>query len=160
MSELDAETLRSLLDYNPSTGIFRWRVSPSGPTKAGTIAGRMDGRGYHAVNVKNRKYAGHRLAWLHFYGEWPKAQIDHINRDPSDNRIENLRDVSGSENCRNRRFRNLQRRGGVKGVSYHKRLGKWQAQICLPVQRIKYLGLFATEAEAFDAYTKAAEELL
>jgi hypothetical protein len=160
MSELNAKILREILLYDGRTGVFIWRVRPARNVKKGSIAGRVDGRGYGGINIRGRKYASHRLAWLYVYGEWPKGQIDHINRDPADNRIDNLRDVSGSENCRNRRYRSYLRRGGVKGTSFHKRSGKWQAQICLPVSRSKYLGLFDTEAEAFVAYTRAAEAML
>lgn len=152
MSDLTAESLRALLDYDPETGLFHWKSRPARNMAAGSIAGRTDRRGYVGINIRYRKYAAHRLAWLYVHGVWPKSQIDHINRNPGDNRIDNLRDVSGSENCTNR-VMPTGRASLARGVSLHKR-GRWQAQICIG-RTVKYLGLFDTVEEAEAAYAQA-----
>lgn len=153
-TDLSAEFVRSLLDYDPETGVFRWRnywksVVP------GRIAGRVNGKGYGSISIKGSHYASHRLAWLHYYGEWPSNQIDHINRNKVDNSIENLRVVTGSENCRNRSVPKHYHTSRVKGVCRRKDTGKWQVQICLADRKIKYLGVFNTEEEASAAYARA-----
>lgn len=158
MTELDAATLRALLDYDATTGTFTWIAKTGRSTRIGTKAGRTDRRGYVGINIRNRKYAAHRLAWLYTYGEWPAAQIDHIDRDPGNNRILNLRDVTGSENCLNRDPRAFLRQEGTRGITLHK-TGKWQAQICLPGGQTKYLGLFETQEEASEAYQCARAAL-
>ena len=103
---LTAERLRELLDYNPLTGQFSWRpLRPRGIQKAGT----KDARGYWRICVDGVIYQAHRLAWLHVHGHWPIYEIDHRDRDPSNNRIANLRDVPKLLNARNKARRSLRR---------------------------------------------------
>lgn len=150
--DLSAEFVRSILDYDQETGVFRWREKYCRSVLPGRIAGRTCGKGYRSISIKGKHYASHRLAWLHVYGEWPANQIDHINRDKTDNRIDNLRDVTGSENCRNRSCK-YGHKTSARGVTRHK--SGWQAQICVSKRKSKYLGLFATEAEASNIYQAA-----
>lgn len=82
---LDAELLRSLLDYDPLTGLFTWRSNRSN-VKAGTIAGCFDASGYWQITVLNRSRKAHRLAHLYMTGNWPTLHIDHINQVRHDNR--------------------------------------------------------------------------
>lgn len=152
---ITAEELRLFLDYDPLTGDFVWIKSTGKRNFKGFIAGRTDARGYRGINIKGRKYAAHRLAWLWMTGEWPSAQIDHIDRNPGNNRFSNLRDVSGSTNCRNRKPVEFAHKGKTKGITYHKKRKKWQATICLPGSRNLYLGLFSTPEEASAAYQAA-----
>src|SRR3990167_1974171 len=84
--------LASLVDYNKEDGLIRWKISPRYGIYIGSVAGCLDDRGYITVRIKRRAYRAHRLAWFITYGYWPK-EIDHINRDKTDNRIENLRDT-------------------------------------------------------------------
>ena len=140
---------RDFLTYDPETGDFFWKVR-SGRLVAGSLAGKTTKRGYRMLLVKGKHYQAHRAAWLFHYGDWPDGQIDHINRDPADNRISNLRVVSGSENCRNKRHAGT---SGYRGVTFHKKSSKWQASACLPHQKPKYLGLFDTPEKASAAYT-------
>lgn len=146
MSSLTADRIRELLDYNPETGAFVWRVR-RGRILAGSAAGRIDSRGYVGINIELRKYAAHRLAWLHYYGEWPLLNIDHINRNKTDNRIANLRDVTHSENALNRHFPKRGPRATASYATLHKKTGKWQSHILID-GKYTYCGLFATKEEA------------
>lgn len=101
---MDATTLRTLLDYNPLTGQFTWRVRAAHRIHVGDIAGVIcKSTGYRVIGINGVRHSAHRLAWLHVHGEWPAQNIDHINGDRSDNRIENLRDVSQQTNTLNRK---------------------------------------------------------
>ncbi len=154
--ELTAECLRSVLDYEPETGIFTWKVRTSNSVKVGDVAGGPDGRGYLQISVQSRLYQAHRLAWLHVNGVWPKLNIDHINRNPSDNRLVNLRDVTQKQNLQNR-SKPSNNTSGYPGVVWHKRISKWQARIKHNYKHI-HLGYFSILEEAIAA-RKAAEKL-
>lgn len=105
MSDLTAERVRELLHYEPATGIFTRRIRTSNRTKVGAIVGADNGKGYLQISVDWRLYSAARLAWLYMTGEWPKEEIDHINRVRSDNRFSNLREATrSSNNCNRRRF--------------------------------------------------------
>lgn len=153
---LTADRLRDVLEYDPETGVFRWRVSRRGGTATeGALAGSKRVDGYRAIKVDGVKYKEHRLAWLYMTGEWPVHQIDHINLVRDDNRWSNLREADHASNMRNCRER---RHGssGVKGVSWHKRRERWSAQIRVD-GKLHYLGLFADINEAAAAYAAASE---
>ena len=163
--ELTAEIARELLTYNPDTGKLFWKERPAkyfkNPKwhmkswnnkwagkealtaitrrKSGQIA-KLDGR------LLNKKYSTHRIVWLIYYGEWPKNQIDHINQDPTDNRIKNLRDVTCSENNKNRTLQNNSTTG-YAGVSFYKRHKKYRAEIYINKIK-KHLGYYDTVEEA------------
>jgi hypothetical protein len=144
MSDLDSKRLKELLDYNPETGIFTWKISQSGPRKQGQIAGTKNKDGYIVIRHKKLYYA-HRLAWLYMYNIFPDSIIDHINRDKSDNRIVNLRSVSQSDNVYNRT---------ANGFAKPKQTKKWSASITVNRKR-KHLGYFFSKEEAHKAYIEA-----
>ncbi|MCI0558762.1 MAG: HNH endonuclease [Nitrososphaera sp.] len=154
MTELTAERLRELLDYNPETGEFVWRVS-RGRTAAGAKAGTLKPDGYIYIGVDCRDYLAHRLAFLHTTSLWPREDVDHINMGRADNRWNNLREATRSENKANMRPP-ADNTSGFKGVSRHKRTGKWQAKI---QSRGKYLflGRFDTAEAAHEVYLAAAK---
>ena len=95
------EKLRELLYYNPETGIFRWKNTPSRKVHANDIAGTIRPDDYVQIGIGKRYYLAHRIAWLYVHGYLPENDVDHINRNPSDNRIVNLREVSQQCNSRN-----------------------------------------------------------
>jgi hypothetical protein len=154
-NELTAEYLRSVLNYDPETGIFTWRVSPKfSGVRAGDRAGCPDGIGYLQIGVQGKVYRAHRLAWLYVYGYWPNDQIDHVNRDRADNRIANLRAATSHQNALNM-GKACNNTSGHTGVVWHKNVSKWGARI-KHNQKSIYLGLFENLEEAVAA-RKAGE---
>lgn len=154
--ELTVALVKELLSYNPETGVFTWRVNRGGTARVGATAGTIGKKGYRYIGVKNKCYLAHRLAWLYIYGCLPEKHIDHINREKSDNRIDNLREVSNSQNHWNLNT-NSANTSGYTGVSWNKRAKKWHSYIHAQGKR-KHLGLFNTPEEAHAAYVEAKAE--
>lgn len=155
---LTVERLREVLDYDPLTGRFRWRVS-RGRVRAGSLAGFISPRGYIQILVDYRAYLAHRLAWLHQRGEWPTKSIDHINGKKDDNRWLNLREASVTQNNWNCP-KSRRNRSGYKGVAFTgdvRRRKPWAASICANGQK-KLIGRFSTAEEAHQAYAEAARK--
>jgi hypothetical protein len=133
LDDLTAEHVRAILDYNPDTGVFRWRWRDDWRKNenarwAGKVAGNINRRGYVRIGINGRSYLAHRLAWFFIYGEWPQKDLDHIDGDPGNNHIANLRLATRQENTRNRQ-KNKNNTAGVPGVSWCKRTGKFLVQI-------------------------------
>ncbi|MBY4947045.1 HNH endonuclease [Cupriavidus respiraculi] len=149
MRVLTVEDVRALLHYDADTGEFTW-VSGH---KVGLPAGTSHGRGYLSIGVKGRRYLAHRLAWFYVHGRWPAAHIDHQNGDRSDNRLANLRECDNTENQQNR-AKQRTNTSGATGVSWHRKMAKWQAKITVKGKRL-WLGAFATIDEARSAYLEA-----
>jgi len=151
--EVTAERLREVLNYNPETGVFTWRVKPSQNVRVGDVTGcPRKGYGYLEIVLGYHLYPAHRLAWLYMTGEWPKADIDHINHDPGDNRWSNLRDATQSQNNMNERMRvdNTSTFKGVRLTTLKSGTCKWQARISVNGER-KHLGYFDSAERAFIA---------
>ena len=170
---LTAEQLRSVLDYDPTTGLFRWREGINhwrAGLPAGTLStpkwrgphiviglGTTSEKRYQWIGIKKKVYFAHRLAWLWVNGEWPSGPIDHINCDGTDNRITNLRVATDAQNSCNRKRRS-DNTSGFKGVSRNKRDRNWTAHITH--DKITYnLGYFDTPEAAHAAYCEAARRL-
>lgn len=157
MKELTAEILRELLDYDPQSGGFRRRKSQR-CIRAGDVAGVNRADRYRVIKINKKRYLAHRLAWLHANGSWPINCIDHINGDPSDNRIANLRDIPALVNSQNLRRAHADNRScGLLGASWHSRAARWQAHIRLDGKG-RYLGLFDTAEAAHAAYLAAKRQ--
>lgn len=152
--ELTAEELRAALDYDPETGRFSWRSPTSFKMRPGDPAGYM-AQGYVRIRVKYRKYLAHRLAWLYVHGEWPKGMLDHANRNPADNRIENLRQANFSTNAANAVFSKVSTL--PRGVRKAATEGRWMAQIKVN-GKVRHLGTYGSQQEAAEAYRKGAIE--
>lgn len=149
------ERLKELLTYSEKEGKFYWKVSPSNNIKIGDEAGKGKVAGYNRVSLDNKSYLVHRLVWLWFYGYMPK-EIDHINHNRSDNRLNNLREVTHIENGHNV-SKKTNNTTGYTGVVYHKATGKWLAQIMIN-HKNKYLGLFSTIEEAVEKRKEAEKD--
>ena len=149
MALLTREKVRELFYYEPSTGWFINRFTRNNTAKKGALAGTIDGKGYGQIGVGGKLYRTHRLVWLYHYGNVP-AILDHTNRDRLDNRIENLRPSTLSQNHANRSKSASAAGSRYKGVSRHTHR-KWQAQA--KVEGVSHhLGLFDDEEDAFAAY--------
>lgn len=146
------EFLKEVLNYNQYTGEFRWAKDIGKNVKAGVLAG-TDHYGYIAIIIRKKKYRAHRLAFLYMTGSFPVNQVDHINRNRSDNRWINLRDVTQEINMRNCNLSKANT-SGFAGVSFHKGTGKFMAKIKVN-NKAKYLGYFENAQEAYSAYLKA-----
>lgn len=151
---LTAERLRELTEYFPETGLFRWSVSSARRIKVGDVAGCLNGSGYRVIKVDGKNCPAHRLAWLYVHGQWPKADIDHIDRNRSNNRISNLREATRTENNQNTSKRRDNTSGHV-GVTWDKVRQRWRVQI-RHLGRNIYLGLFIDIKDAVAA-RKAGE---
>jgi hypothetical protein len=156
LNTVTQEELREVFDYSAETGIFRWKTQPKyGSVKVGDIAGYLNkAKGYWYIKYQGKKYSTHRLDWLYIHGETPKEMIDHIDGNPLNNRISNLREATSFENQKNR-AKNLNGTSRFKGVTWHKRDCKWVAQIGLGGKRV-HLGYHDTEEDASNAYETAA----
>jgi hypothetical protein len=152
---LTSERMRELIHYDPATGIFTWITSRKGH-HANRIAGKVTNHGYRQIGIERRYYAAHRLAWLWMTGAWPAGDIDHINLDRADNRFVNLREATDSQNQANR-LALATNTSGFKGVTWHKKAEKWQAQIQVE-GKVYYLGLYPTPEAAHATYAIAAEQ--
>ena len=151
------QKLRDALNYSPETGEFTWKISKSGNRGVGSSIRTVDFKGYLRVKFDNNSYYGHRLAWLLTYNKWPDGVIDHIDGNPLNNQISNLRDVSHSVNSQNQIERRSDNKSGFLGVSFDKNAGKFRAAIEVG-GRSKHLGLFLKPEDAHVAYLAAKRE--
>lgn len=153
-----ADRLRDLLDYDAVNGVFIRKKRPESDFKSASVAdgwnrrfaGKVAGSikaGRRQVRIDYDMYLNYRLVWLWHNGEWPDC-VDHINGDPLDDRIENLRSVTHAENCRNARLRSDSTTGAV-GVSRNG-TGRYVAQLHRGGRHI-HLGCFDTLEEAIAA---------
>ena len=140
--------LKQLLDYNPLTGLFVYKEGFRKGRKAGS-----NNNGYKTIQIKGINYQLHRLAWLYIHGDFPKQNIDHINRIKDDNRIENLRDVSTSVNARNCNLR-VDNTSGHKGVTKSICGNRWLANIKVD-GKYRNLGRFKDIIDAIKARKEA-----
>jgi len=115
MIELSKEYLNYLFCYDGATGVLTRKVSRSNSVKIDGEVGCMGRDGYLRVRVDKDLYLVHRVIWVLFYGQQPKGQVDHINGDPKDNSILNLRDTTPTVNSRNTKMKS-NNKSGVSGV--------------------------------------------
>lgn len=153
--EVTADILQAFR-YDPDSGFFFWKNS-NRPSKNGFRADFSYIHGHRAVSRKQQHYFAHRVAWLHMTGQWPKCQIDHINRVRDDNRFCNLREADNAQNNVNRPA-TAKSSTGIKGVYWKKSEQKWLAQITVS-GKSRHLGYFDSKDGAAAAYAGAAQLL-
>lgn len=150
--------LKDILSFDPETGIFTWVNSRGGRVK-GSVAGchRNTKKPDVVIKLKKVMFLAHRLAWLYVHGVFPEGVIDHINGNPADNRIRNLRDVSQRVNSENRKSAQVNNRLGVLGVSTLKS-GAIRATLTVNRKQVN-LGQFPDVESAHRAYLEAKRAL-
>lgn len=146
----------ALLEYNPTTGALTWKIDTNREAKAGHPAGCVVRRGYIRVGIKGKSYYAHRLAWLLHYGEWPAQEIDHIDHDRSNNKIDNLRAVDHRDNTKNQTLRKTNT-SGVNGVCWFEREQRWVAYVYV-AGKPTCLGYFTAFNEAVAARLAANKQ--
>lgn len=159
--------LRGMPGYIPSkdeleanfvykNGKLYWKSDRNAQIKAGNLAGSISVHGYVVVSLKGRSYLAHRLIWV-MHGNDPAETVDHINRDRSDNRIENLRSASKGQQLLNTGLRS-DNKSGIKGVSWHKPTGTWRGQVWHQGKAYS-AGYFHLKEECADAVKALRERL-
>lgn len=149
--EINQDSLMDALEYDPHVGVFIRRKSRAG-FAAGSLAGSVTVEGYVRINIYQKHYMAHRLAWLYVFGRWPTPFIDHINQVKDDNRICNLREVSHSQNMQNRK--STKNKSSIPGVHWVSTSKKWRAEIKVNGLVIP-LGLYKNKLDAGRAYEAA-----
>lgn len=166
------EYLRQCFSYDPETGTLTWRERPRDHFRrdnswrnfnnrfvgkpAGTPHARPDGNGYCVrIKLNDRGILAHRIAWTIIHGAEPEELIDHRDGNGLNNRLSNLRKASPAQNCRNSKAKAPRH---LKGTSFRESTNRWLSRIRVN-GRARFLGSFATEAEAHAAYCRAAAEL-
>ncbi len=151
---LTVDDVREAFEY--ANGELYWRHdTPNHRSMAGDLAGSVYQNGRRYICLNQKRYLAHRLIWLYHHGEWPQV-IDHINGDPLDNRIENLRSGTQRQNLQNVRRPSKNNTTGFLGVSRHR--GRFRASI---MNRGKWhdLGRYDTPERAHQAYLAAKRQM-
>lgn len=163
-NHITQERLKSIVSYDPDTGIFRAngpyfelnrnRIIPG--RQAGTIIGCQKSKdGYLVARFDGLLYRLHRLAFLYMNGSIPKV-VDHIDGNPSNNKWSNLRASSQMQNTQNQKSKKINKLG-LKGVCWVPDRNKFKASITFNYRHI-HLGYFKTKEEARNCYIAAAKE--
>jgi hypothetical protein len=146
------DRILEVLEYDPVSGIFRWRVSV-GRVCAGSVAGgKGDPKGYLGVRIDGIGYSLHRLAWKIMTGEEPPEEVDHRDLCTRNNAWSNLRAADVRESRRHTGMRK-NNTSGYKGV--HRYRDRWGSKIVVEGREIR-LGSYDTPEEASEAYQAAA----
>lgn len=159
MTEFDY--VSSQLEYNPQTGLLKWKVGQKG-RRIGQPAGGLDSKGYIRIRLNGiggHKFLAHRVIWLLVTGQWPVGFLDHKNGDRSDNRLSNLREATRAQNSQNSKI-NRTNTTGVKGVYFDRgrnRPSPWRAFITIQGEKT-FIGYFPSLEEAKSAREKMEEK--
>lgn len=147
------DRVRKLFSYDPETGVLLNRVA-HGRSRLGVAPGYLRPDGYRIVCVDGARYLAHRIAWMHHYGEWPTQHLDHIDRNPRNNAISNLRECDDAENAQNLDTKGYGTSGYLGVTKYFRDPNRWVAKIKVN-QHAMHLGVFNCRTAAYVAYCKA-----
>lgn len=167
VSGLTQEKLKEVLEYDPGTGIFRWktRMAVTGSSRAlkawntknaGKVAGKIGKNGYVYICVEYGLRTAHRLAFIYMTGAAPDF-VDHKDTNRANNRWDNLREASPTQNAANSNLRK-DNKSGHKGIYWYGHISCWRAVIQRDGKQIN-LGYFKEKQRAIDAYQTKAKEL-
>lgn len=151
MTQLTQQQVQSLFDYRD--GFLYWKVNHERVKIGDKTKPSPNRSGYYRIGIKNKRYLTHRLIYLYHHGYIPK-EIDHIDGNPSNNKIENLREVTHQQNLMNQKSQ-CGCSSIYKGVCWDKQTNKWIVHIKINGKQ-KHLGRFKSEINAAKAYNKAA----
>lgn len=149
---LTQERLKEMLSYNSITGEFI-RIKPLKGNTLYAVVGSTNNDGYISISIDNKRYQAHNLVWLYIYGKFPELQLDHINGIKDDNRFENLREVSHSENQKNKGL-DKRNKFGYPGIRKGKKLGTYRVYIGIDKAKLD-LGTYPNLESAIAARVQA-----
>jgi hypothetical protein len=147
--------LREHFHFSDDGKVFLKKKRFDGDKPLGSEIGSLNTTGYYRVCIFGKHYSLARIVFFHFYEQWPD-EIDHIDHDKTNNNPLNLRNVTRSENCINRKTKTHSSK--YRGVCWHKVKKKWQAAIEMDGKKV-HLGAFDDEDEAYEKYKDAAQRL-
>jgi hypothetical protein len=130
---LTQDQLRNLVRYSPVVGVFEKLIGQGtkrSPKRWILLGCSNSDTGYIYLSIMGKRYPAHRLAWLYVHGEFPEADIDHIDGDKTNNAISNLRKATRAQNSANSQT-GQRNTSGIKGVSWSKTAKKWVARIVM-----------------------------
>jgi hypothetical protein len=151
MMMVTQKELHEIFEYRD--GQLIWKSPTSNRVSVGDVAGTPHPSGYLKICVNGKKYFAHRLIYLFHHGHMPMF-LDHIDRNGLNNKIENLREATLSQNSANTSIRS-DNTSGYRGVSWDKKAKKWLAKITI-FRKQKYLGYFSSPEAAYEVYCEAA----
>lgn len=153
---LTQDFIKSILKYDPQTGVFSWRTD-RGSAKKGDVAGtKHHPHGYVYIRVNKKNYKAARLVWLYMEGYFPEYCVDHIDRNRSNDKWTNLRHVTQSCNLKNTSKRSSNT-SGIVGVNWDKAKRKWHAQITVDYKNL-WIGRFSQKIDAARARWEAEKK--
>jgi hypothetical protein len=158
VKSLTHERLTEVLDFDPATGVFVWKMRTSNRIQIGDRAGVVGTAGYRLIAIDGTKFQATRLAWFYVHREWPEGDIVLLNGNLDDVSIGNLKDMSRVDSARLRGAQS-NNTSGFKGVS-RSAAGRWQAKIVWGYKAISLGTKFKTPEEASDVYEEAARRLV
>lgn len=144
--DLSIEFVRSILSYDPDTGVFTRKISRGPMARVGEVVGNIGNHGYRRIKISDRSYLLHRLAWFYVHAVWPTEEIDHRDGNRLNNSIANLRIVTRAQNCKNMTCE--------KGFSFVPKTGKYQVRMQVN-GKTRLFGSFATAEKARSVYLAA-----
>lgn len=144
---LDCSRVRELFDYNEDTGLLQWKVPTSNRVNVGDYVTSTHSARYIQVGVDGARRLAHHVIWVFVYGEMPKGDVDHINRNRADNRLSNLRCIDRSENLLNAEHKSQFGHPGVISTP------SGRFSVGIHIKRVRtYVGTYSTIDEAAAAY--------
>lgn len=151
------ERLLELIEYNPDSGEILSKVDRGSRCKKGKILGTKNTTGHIVLQLDKRMYLAHRLVWFYCFKEWPVNIIDHIDRNSSNNKLDNLREATKATNNYNSKLYSTNTTG-IKGAFFDSRRNLYYSQIVANGKKT-WLGYFNTLEEAGQVYSIAAKDL-
>jgi len=149
---IDHQYLKQILHYNPNTGLWTWLQAISNKVVIGNVAGTKTPWGYIRITVHQEKYMAHRLAWFYMTGEWPPEEIDHKDLVRDNNKWDNLRLATSSQNKANRKEQR-NNTSGHKGIDWDTRRSKWRTRVA-----DKHIGYYDSFDMAVEKYRETAKD--